>query len=136
MHRLHSRYAVTRFKLASWALVFMYVMIPSTVGILIYSIAVEEKEYTWLGLCGMVATAVVFIFQWGISFRARCPLCHARSIARNGCAKHQLARPLLGSYRLRVACAVIFMECFRCPYCGESTAVKARPIAVRPRRRR
>jgi hypothetical protein len=134
MHRLPSRYAVTRFKLASWAVFIMHVMIPTTSGVLIYSVVVMDEKVMELALALIFGTTMLAIIQWSASRRACCPLCHARSISHSGCSKHRNARTLFGSYRLRVACAVIFREYFRCPYCGESTAVKARPPAL-PRRR-
>ncbi|MEO5716766.1 MAG: hypothetical protein ABIT37_25025 [Luteolibacter sp.] len=135
MHRLSSRYAVTRFKLAAWVLFFMFLMIPSTFGVLIYSMATVDREFLELALAFIAATAFLALLQWCLSFRARCPLCHAKSISHDGCSKHRNARPLFGSYRLRVACTVIFREYFRCPYCGESTAVKARTGTLPTRRR-
>ena len=50
-------------------------------------------------------------------------------LAHKACVMHRNTRRLFGSYRLRVAMAVVFLGWFRCPYCGEPTA-----IAVRHRR--
>ncbi len=134
MHRLPSQYAVIRFQLASWLLFLIYLMIPATFGVLVYSVVVVDQKSMRLALGLIVATAVTAVIQWVAATRARCPLCHARSVARNGCSKHRAARRLFGSYRLRVACAVIFRKCFRCPYCGESTVVSVRDSAHRHHR--
>jgi len=135
MHQLPSRYAVTRFKLAAWALFFTFLLLPAASGVLVYSIIEDDRDLMRLALVLFAGTVLLGFFQWCISFRAHCPLCHAKSISCNGCARHRNARPLCGSHRLRVACTVIFREYFRCPYCGESTAVRARKSALPPRRR-
>lgn len=112
----------------------MSLMIPSTFGVLVYSMVTVDREFMQLALALIGATVFLAILQWGFSSRACCPLCHAKSIYHNGCSRHPDAKALFGSYRLRVACTVIFREYFRCPYCGESTVVKARTNALPPRR--
>ncbi len=134
MHRLPSRYAVARFKLTAWVLFFMSLMIPSTFGVLVYSMVTIDRDFMQLALALIGATLFLAILQWCLSCRASCPLCHAKSISHSGCSRHRIARPLFGSYRLRVAYTVIFRGYFRCPYCGESTIVKARTAALPTRR--
>ncbi|GAA5130258.1 hypothetical protein JIN84_04455 [Luteolibacter yonseiensis] len=126
MHRLPSQHAVTRFKVASWLIVLLFLLLLATSGLLVHSLVTADRELASLALGLMGGTVAVGITQWAVAIRARCPLCHAKSIARNGCSKHRNARALLGSYRLRVALSIIFQNKFRCPYCGESTAAKAR----------
>ena len=104
----------------------MWLLIPCTVILLIYSLVIEDKELTLISLTLVGSSAVVAILQWCLATRARCPLCHARSIAQNGCSKHRTAKRAFGSYRLRVASSIIFRQSFRCPYCGESTAMQTR----------
>lgn len=133
MHRLPSHYAVTRFKLAAWVLFFMSLMIPSTFGVLVYSMVTFDREIMQLALALIGGTLLLAILQWCFACRARCPLCHAKSISNSGCSKHRNAKPLFGSYRLRVAATIIFRQYFRCPYCGESTVVKPRTTALHPR---
>jgi hypothetical protein len=129
MHRLPSQSAVTRFKVASWLMVLLFILLLATPGVLLQSLFTADRSLAFLALGLMGGTVAVAIIQWAVATRARCPLCHAKSIARNGCSKHRNARPLFGSYRLRVAVSIIFQNKFRCPYCGESTAAKAREAA-------
>lgn len=126
MHRLPSQHAVTRFKVASWLIVLLFVLLLATPGVLVHSLITADRNLASLALGLMIGTIAVGIIQWAVATRARCPLCHAKSIARNGCSKHRNARSLFGSYRLRVALSIIFQKKFRCPYCGESTAAEAR----------
>ena len=127
MHLLPSQYTVTRFKLVSWVLLLIYLMIPSTFGVIGYSVAVQDHEFMRIALVLIVATVVAVIIQWVISARARCPICQTTALSHCGCMKHRTAKTLLGSYRFKVACSVIFTKGFYCPYCGEHTAVQARP---------
>jgi hypothetical protein len=76
---------------------------------------------------GVAALAVlVVIYQWIISSRTNCPLCMTPVLAAKKCAKHHHARTFLGSHRLRVALAILFKNCFRCPYCHEPTVLEVR----------
>lgn len=131
MHRLPSRYTVTRFKVASWLMVLLSILLLATPGVLLHSLVTSNTNLASLALGLMAGTVAVGVMQWIVAARARCPLCHAKSIARNGCSKHRNARALFGSYRLRVATSIIFQNKFRCPYCGESTAAKARDTSRR-----
>jgi hypothetical protein len=74
----------------------------------------------------VVLTGLVVLMQWLIAARANCPLCLTPVLTAKDCAKHRNARSFLGSHRLRVALEILFRNCFRCPYCGESTALEVR----------
>ncbi len=134
MHRLPTQRAVTRFKIAAWLFAFLWIQILLTSGILIHSLVVADTDLTYVALGLIAGCVLVAVIQWAVASRARCPLCHAHSVARNGCSKHRTAKRLCGSYRLRVAVSVIFKKSFRCPYCGESTAVRPR-LTHLPRRK-
>lgn len=127
MHLLPSQYTVTRFKLVSWVLLLIYLMIPSTFGVIGYSVAVQDHDFMRIALGLSAAIVIAVVIQWVISSRARCPICHTTALSHRGCNKHRNAKTFFGSYRFRVACSVIFTKCFCCPYCGESTAIQARP---------
>jgi DNA-directed RNA polymerase subunit RPC12/RpoP len=58
--------------------------------------------------------------------RIRCPLCMVPPLQSRGCARHRTAEKTLGSYRLRVAKSILLAGSFRCPYCGEPTAMQVR----------
>ena len=135
MHHLPSPQSVTRFKLTSWVLLLMWLVIPPTLGLIIYSLLCGDKQLTHLALWLLGGSVLVGIIQWLLGLRLRCPLCLAHPIAHDGCSKHRSAKHLFGSYRLRVACSIVFMNYFRCPYCGEATAVEVRQNSLRHRRR-
>ncbi len=131
MHRLRSRHIVIRFKLASWTLVLKCLLVPAALILLGYALIEEDHKLACLALGMAVSTVPLAIWQWMLSLQARCPLCLVPPVAHRDCTKHSSARPLFGSYRLRVANSVIFKNHFRCPYCGEFTTMETR--ADRPR---
>jgi len=126
MFHLRSRYAVICFKLAAWMLFIKWLMIPAAFISLIGAWIRIDKQLAWLALSLFAAAGLVGIMQWGLATLARCPLCLSLPIAPRICSKHRNAKRIMGSYRLRVACTVIFKRYFRCPYCGESTTVDTR----------
>lgn len=135
MHRLRSRRSVTRFKLASWILVINWILISAAGGILIFSLIVADRSLSYLGFGIFTGSMGLGLIQWSVSAHALCPLCLTPPIAHRRCSRHRFAQRLLGGYRLHVAISVIFRTRFRCPYCGEWTAVEARlPEAYRSRR--
>jgi hypothetical protein len=70
----------------------------------------------------------LFIFLWlgfwGRSNRSRCQLCNTPVFKRLRCNKSSQARPLFGSYRLRVSTTIIQKAEYRCPYCGEHFSIQ------------
>lgn len=89
----------------------------------------------------------LFIFLWlgfwGRSNRSRCQLCNTPVFKRLRCNKSSQARPLFGSYRLRVSTTIIQKTEYRCPYCGEHFSIQvpkelpsqtSLPIGLRTRR--
>jgi hypothetical protein len=126
MHRLPSSSAVRRLRLAAFLLCAKCMITPAAAGLIAYSFAVGDRWLACLGggLLGMIGLMV--LLQWLIATRANCPLCMAPVLGTKECTKHRSARTFLGSHRLRVALAVLCLNRFRCPYCGESCQVKVR----------
>ena len=126
MHHLPNQYAVTRFRFAAWLLLGKWSLIVGSAAVLPYSLCVADRDLTHLAI-GLIGLAVlVTVVQWLIAARARCPLCIGHPLAHKACATHRGTRRLFGSYRLWVAMTVIFAGWFRCPYCGEPTAISVR----------
>jgi hypothetical protein len=126
MYHLRSRHAVTLFKLISWMLCIKWLLIGSAFGLLIVSAIAIDKQLAHVAIGLFAGALLVAAIQWIVSAQARCPLCLTPPLALRYCAKHRKARRLLGSFRLRVACSIIFRNYFRCPYCGETTAIETR----------
>lgn len=128
MHRLPSKSTVYRFKIAALLLCTRCLFGLASISLLVYSIAIiHDRELTLIGIALGGVTIVGVILQWVLAARTRCPLCLTPVLANKACSKHRNARKFLGSYRLRVAIAILFKGSFKCPYCHEPTAVEARP---------
>lgn len=125
-HYLYNKKIVTRFRLAALLLLLNRLLIPASLGLLVYSLLLEARDLAHLSL-GLVALSVFIAISQSITAsRVRCPLCIGFPLSISSCVKNASARKFLGSYRLRVACTVIFKGNFRCPYCGESTLIDVR----------
>jgi len=126
MHRLPSQYAVNRFKAAAWLLAIKWLLVSASVLVIAYALFVFD---TWLAIMGLgvfVFCGVIAIIQWLVAARARCPLCLTQPVTVRGCATNRNAKRLFGSHRLQVAVSIILHNYFRCPYCGELTALEVR----------
>lgn len=126
MHRLPHAAMITRFRSASVLLLLAHALFLSGVGLLAYGLYRHDLEFVWFGTGLLVSSMLVTIVQWIVATRVRCPLCMTQVLAHRSCSKHRRARTFLGSYRLRVAFAVLVRRSFRCPYCGEPTAMAVR----------
>jgi hypothetical protein len=126
MHRLPSRYAINRFKAAAWLLAIKWLLVATSMLVIVYAITVFDAGLALMGLGAFVFCGVIAIMQWLVASRARCPLCLTQPVTVRGCATNRNAKRLLGSFRLRVAVSIIVRNQFRCPYCGELTALEVR----------
>ena len=133
MHNLPSQELVTRFRCAALLLLFNQLLIPVALALLVYSLVISEPNLTHLALALIVFSVLIMIVQAIIASRARCPLCIGLPLRNNACVKHRDARSVCGSYCLGVALTVVFRGDFRCPYCGELTAVRVRQRRHRQR---
>lgn len=126
MHRLRTQSAILRFRLAAILLCLKCLLLPISLGVLTYAMIIVNQLLIWVGIGLVLTTCVIAFLQWIFAARTNCPLCMTPVLALKDCAKHRHAKPLLGSYRLRVALAVLLKNSFHCPYCHEPTAVEVR----------
>lgn len=126
MHRLRSKSAIYRFRLAALLLCGKCLLAPFSVGLLLYSVIIHDTELTLMSMGLILLTVLVTVLQWLVAARTSCPLCMTPVLAKKKCAKHRNARSFLGSHRLRVALAILFKNSFRCSYCHEPTVLEVR----------
>ena len=126
MHRLPSQAALIRFRVSAYLFILGAIVTLGSVGFLIYGVSVGHRNFIVLASSLVGVGIFLFIFQWMIASRARCPLCLTPSLSAKGCSKHRNAKSLFGSHRLRVATSIMFTNSFRCPYCNEPTALEVR----------
>ena len=81
----------------------------------------EHERRLWVGLGLIALVPVILLFQRILSEQAKCPLCMTPPLVHRDCQRSRNARRLFGSYRLRIACAVLLRGKFTCQYCGEPT---------------
>lgn len=106
--------------------VTMFLAIPSSLGLLAYGFV--SGEHGCFGVSGAVVLVGIgcMIVNFVMAGRIRCPLCMLPPLLNRRCTKHKGATTLLGSHRLNVALSILFKNSFRCPYCGEPTAMQVR----------
>lgn len=126
MHRLQHRSMITRYRGASVLLILSHLLLLAGVGTLMFGLAKHHLEWVWAGAGALATSIILAIAQWIVATRVRCPLCMTQVLAHKSCSRHRRAKSFLGSYRLRVAFAVLFRGSFRCPYCGEPTMMAVR----------
>lgn len=128
MHRYRSIRPIIWLKISTLLYLFSHFYTFALIGFAFYAILHDSREIMLQLLYGIILYALCwFLYLWTSSL-TNCPLCRSGPMSSKGCAKHRNAKSMLGSYRLMVALSVLFLRRFRCPYCGESTAleVKAR----------
>lgn len=133
MHRLPSNTTIFRFRSSSMLLWLAVLSFFSGLVVMMVGFFHSGDGHVLLGGQLVGASLASYILEWGVSSRARCPLCMIPPLHPKRCQKNRRAKRLLGSYRLQVATSVLFRDHFHCPYCGEATkiALRERPTAGR-----
>lgn len=125
MH-LPSKRTVLRFKLAAWLTPLLFLLIPASIGMGLYTLFVMEGKPARIALGLIMLLALVTLILGWLSRGTRCPRCLVGTFTRKNCSKHGSARLLLGSHHLHAAFSIIFRNSLHCPYCGEAIALKTR----------
>lgn len=126
MHRFQSQSTITRFRVAAILICLQIFLVPAVVGALVYGLIYNDQRLVYDTLTAAGGLILLMIVKWIVALRTRCPLCMTPVLATKGCAKHRRAKTVFGSYRLRVALAVLFRGSFFCPYCNEPSALEVR----------
>jgi hypothetical protein len=126
MHRFSSQTSVRRLRVAAILLVLGVALLPVAIGWMVRGAFRQSPGEVAVGFGLAVTGVMLLLLQILVAQRVRCPLCMTPPLGSKSCQKNRKARPLMGSYRLRVACAVLTKDHFRCPYCGEPTLLEAR----------
>ena len=136
MHRLPNEGSLLRFRVAAVLILLKWPLVPGSLGFLLYALALGQPELIYSALGVIALTALMFIIQWLVATKCRCPLCIGLPLCNTGAMRNRNARRLFGSYRLRVALSTVMKSYFRCPYCGEPTVMEVRERGARRRSRR
>ena len=132
MHKLPSKSVLRKFRFASVILLFVWVGIPSALVLAVYGMVSKNSDLLSIaGVCAGVSVLLILVF-FVLAAKLRCPLCIVQPLQNRSCSRHRDAGRILMSYRLKVALSIIFRKNFRCPYCGEPTAMEVRLRNKRP----
>lgn len=126
MHRLSSHYILKRFKVASLFFLLVFLLLPFTIVFFLYGLYANDAAWMRYAGIALVSSLLFKVLSVLMAGRVKCPLCMAAPLTNLGCAKHSSAQTLFGSHKLAVATSVLFEGKFRCPYCGETTAMQVR----------
>ena len=126
MHRFSHASMISRFRWSSFLFILRHVLLAAGLLMLGHAVYVDDRDRVFWGVGVLGASLVTALLQWILAARVRCPLCMTQVLAHKSCSRHRSARTLLGSHRLRVSVTVLFRGYFRCPYCGEPTAMEVR----------
>lgn len=123
MHYLKQRSLARAFWRASFLYLLASLSLFVTAGIVVY-IYLYRSDENLLPLCiAFIVSLFLWILQWFTAENCKCQLCQADIMRSSKCSHHKSAKKFMGSYRLRIASAVIFKGNFRCAYCGEEFQV-------------
>lgn len=126
MHHLHSARSILFFRMTALLLLAKGLVGMIGVGLLMFSVSTYDFHFSRIGALVLGLGVVLAVFQWLTAISAWCPLCVAKVMTRNYCAKHRRALRILGSHRLPVAVSILCKGRFSCPYCHEVTELKLR----------
>ncbi len=126
MHNPRSIKSIRCFRVAAFLLFGNYLLASIAVAVLAQSLLFKNQERIMLGIGLVILSLIVVVVQWTVASKTSCPLCRTPVLAPKACMKHRRARTSMGSHRLRVSLAILFMNRFRCQYCNESTAMSLR----------
>ena len=128
MHHPRHAYTIRNLRAAAFLLCLKRALIAASAVILAVSLSRHDTRLSLMGLAAIGIALLFALVQWIFASSARCPLCMMPVLSRKGCSTHRHARPLLGSYRLRVALSILFKGCFHCPYCNEPTVLRLKAL--------
>lgn len=121
VHRPRSAHAVFVLRRSGYLLLLALLAVVASNAFLIVALYLNDRSLVIKALPTLVGSGLFFIIAHLLAAAARCPLCTNRVLHSSRCQRNRHARPLLGSYRLRVVRDIVLFNRFRCPYCGELT---------------
>ncbi len=124
MHYIKSKFRAQAFRRASIVFVLAYLSLFVAGGMVIYTFIDRSGEK--LLILGIVlgVTLLLWATTMIVSGTCRCQLCQASTMRSLKCSHHKNAKKLLGSYRFRIAVAVLCKGAYRCSYCGEAFSLR------------
>ncbi|NNM27929.1 MAG: hypothetical protein HKO57_00280 [Akkermansiaceae bacterium] len=108
-------------KLSALAFILLVVNIGILVPLVAYAVLEQDRQLLMIAL-GQIILGIALLIAYRVAgASARCSLCACPVMLSQSCSRNRNAKRLLGSYRTRVATAIVLTGKFTCPYCGEAT---------------
>lgn len=126
MHKLPNKSMVMRYRLVAILICLKWLLIVSLIGIFAYSFFIKDRDLIIIGIKLAAVAGILFLVRALYSSTCKCPLCRVPMLSGQSCSRNIKAKTFLGSYRLRVALDILFLNKFRCPYCNEPTEMISR----------
>lgn len=127
MHYLKQRSLARAFWRSSFAYLLAFMSLFVTAGVVVYTYLQRSDENLQLLVIAIIVSLFLWILQWFTADNCKCQLCQADVMRSSQCSHHKTAKKFLGSYRLRIAIAVLFKRMFRCAYCGAQFQLRVPP---------
>lgn len=102
----------------------MWAIVAVLLGI--YALVIGNNDFLIYAVIAAGSAFLCMVVNFILCGRLKCPLCMMPPLQNRRCSKHRTATRFLGSHRLKVALKILFAGHFRCPYCGEPTAMQVR----------
>ncbi len=135
MYHSHSNSDVRRLRIASLLLLVNRLLIVASIGLLLVAMFGNDQHLTFIGSALLAISFILIIAQRIAALHVGCSFCRTPVLGPMSYIKHRKARRLLGSYQLRVACAILFNDRFCCPSCNEHSSVHIKETLLTPRPR-
>ena len=126
MHSYRSKRPIFWLRLCALMYPLVLLSFLALAGFIVYAFLHSSVEMMYQVLYGMGICVALLLVYFISSAHSKCPLCRSGPMSSKRCAKHRLATKVLGSHRLSVVLGVLFLNRYRCPYCGESTRLKVK----------
>lgn len=126
MHKLPNRASIISFRISAALVCLKTLLIIATFTVYALAFAKHDRQLVIIGLWLTGSVVLLYPIRQVIAESCKCPLCRVTVLSPKNCSKNTKAKRIMGSYRLPVALQILLKNCFRCPYCNESTEVVSR----------
>jgi hypothetical protein len=126
MHSYRSKRPIFWLRLCALLYPLVLLSFSALAAFVVYAFVNSSTEMMYQVLYGMGICTTLLMLYFISAAHSKCPLCRSGPMSSNRCVKNRQATKVLGSYRLSVVLDVLFLNRYRCPYCGESTRLKVR----------
>jgi len=132
MHHIQKSFRTRSYRRASFVFIAAYLSLLATLGFVAYTFYKSSQNDLMIISILIGVSAFFWMLSMIASGNCRCQLCQTANMRSLKCSRHKKAKRLLGSYRLRVSTSIVFMNSFRCPYCGEAFSLSPKPQKPEP----